>query len=202
MYKQKLKDTPKEVTNWRLGFAVLVFGLMGAARGLDEGLIGTTASQKSFIAKFGLKNPDMSKVEQANLLSNITSMVQLGSILGALVAFFITDRIGRLWAVRELCIIWVAGISIFLGAAAHGSIGMVYAGRFIAGIGIGQTTVVAPTYLAEIAPRAIRGLCVGMFSGSVYLGIMLGYFASWGSSIHISNTDQAQWVCYFTVRCP
>lgn len=171
-----------------------MFGLLGAARGLDEGLIGTTASQKSFIAQFGLKNPHLNATEQANLLSNITSMVQIGSILGALISFYITDKIGRIWALRELCIVWVAGISIFLGAAANGSIGMVYAGRFIAGVGIGQTTVVAPTYLAEVAPRAIRGLCVTMFSGSVYLGIMLGYFASWGSSIHISNHSAAQWV--------
>ncbi|GAB7349181.1 hypothetical protein MBLNU459_g8116t1 [Dothideomycetes sp. NU459] len=194
MYKEKLKDTPREVLNWRLWYGVVVFGLMGAARGLDEGLIGTTTSQKSFIAQFGLKNAHLSKIEQANLLSNITSMVQLGSILGSLIAFFITDKIGRLWATRELCLIWIAGISIYLGAAANGSIGMVYAGRFIAGVGIGQTTVVAPTYLAEIAPRAIRGLCVCMFSGSVYLGIMLGYFASYGSSIHISNHNPAQWV--------
>nr|POE90682.1 quinate permease [Quercus suber] len=167
---------------------------MGAARGLDEGLIGTTASQASFSNLFGLKNEALTKDEQANRLSNITSMVQLGSILGALIAFFITDKIGRLWATRQLCVIWVAGIAIFLGAAANGSIGMVYAGRFIAGIGIGQTTVVAPTYLAEIAPRAVRGLCVCMFSGSVYLGIMLGYFASYGSSLHISDRSQLQWV--------
>ena len=33
-----------------------------------------------------------------------------------------------------------------------------------------------------------------MFSGSVYLGIMLSYFASWGSSIHISDSTQLQWV--------
>ena len=173
---------------------ITVFGLMGAARGLDEGLIGTSASQKSFISLFGLKDASLSKQEQADLLSNITSMVQMGSILGALVAFYLTDKIGRLWATRQLCVIWIAGISIFLGAASNGSIGMVYAGRFIAGVGIGQTTVVAPTYLAEVAPRSIRGLCVCMFSGSVYLGIMLGYFASWGSSIHISNTSQLQWV--------
>lgn len=167
---------------------------MGAARGLDEGLIGTTTSQKSFIAQFDLHNKDLTKIEQANLLSNITSMVQLGSILGALIAFSITDKIGRLWATRELCLVWVVGISIFLGAASNGSIGMVYAGRFIAGVGIGQTTVVAPTYLAELAPRSIRGLCVCFFSGSVYLGIMLGYFASYGSSIHISSHSVAQWV--------
>lgn len=167
---------------------------MGAARGIDEGLIGTTAELDPFIRKFGLDDPDKSAHDKAELLSNITSMVQMGSILGALLAFLVTDRIGRLWATRQLCFIWVTGISIFLASSATGSIGMIYAGRFIAGVGIGQTTVVAPTYLAETAPRAIRGLCVGAFSGSVYLGIMLAYFASWGSSIHISSATDAQWL--------
>lgn len=96
-------------------------------------------------------------------------MVQLGSILGALVAFYVTDKIGRLWATRQLCLIWITGICIYLAAAPSGSIGMVYAGRFIAGIGVGQTTVVAPTYLAETAPRVIRGLCVCCFSSAAYL---------------------------------
>ena len=31
-----------------------------------------------------------------------------------------------------------------------GNLGAVYAGRFIAGLGVGQTVVVAPVYLAEI----------------------------------------------------
>ncbi|KAF2874247.1 MFS quinate transporter-like protein [Massariosphaeria phaeospora] len=193
-WRENLKDTPKESLNWRLWYGVFVFGLMGAARGIDEGLIGTTAELTPFIEKFGLEDPNKSKHEQAELLSNIASMVQMGSILGALVAFFVTDKIGRLWATRELCIVWVLGISIFLASASTGSIGMVYAGRFIAGIGIGQTTVVAPTYLAETAPRAIRGLCVCAFAGAVYLGIMLAYFASWGSSIHISSSTDAQWL--------
>lgn len=71
---------------------------------------------------------------------------------------------------------------------------MVYAGRFIMGLGIGQTTVVAPSYLAEVSPKFTRGFAVCMFSGSVYLGIMLGYFASWGSSLHISESTPLQWV--------
>lgn len=139
-------------------------------------------------------------------------MVQMGSILGALCAFYLTDKIGRLWATRLLCMLWVTGITIFLASAAtDGNVGMVYAGRFIAGLGIGQTTVVAPTYLAETAPRAIRGLCVCAFAGAVYVyvessialnfktkkiprGIMLAYFASWGSSIHISSNTDAQWL--------
>lgn len=113
-------------------------------------------------------------------------------------AFLITDKIGRLWATRQLCLIWIAGIIIFI--TSNGRIGQVYAGRFIAGLGIGQTAVVAPTYLAEISPRAIRGLCICAFSGSVYLGIMLSYFASWGSALHISSHSQNQWVC--VLLCP
>jgi len=150
-----------------------VFGLMGAARGLDEGLTGTTASLPSFSRLFELKDPSKSVDERTNLLSNITSMVQLGSILGALLGFLLTDRLGRTWAARELCLVWIAGIALYLASAANGSLGLLYAGRFIAGAGIGQTTVVGPTYLAEIAPRSVRGLCVGMFSGAVYLGTML-----------------------------
>jgi MFS family permease len=142
---------------------------MGAARGIDEGLIGTTAELEPFRRKFGLDDPTKSKHEIAELLSNITSMVQMGSILGAGIAFFLTDKIGRLWATRQLCLLWVTGIAIFLASSTTGSIGMIYAGRFIAGVGIGQTTVVAPTYLAETAPRAIRGLCVCAFAGAVYM---------------------------------
>lgn len=168
---------------------------MGAARGLDEGLIGTSAEQPSFQRIFGLDEASgKSEAEIANTLGNITGMVQMGSILGALIAFYLTDKIGRLWATRELCFLWVLGITIFLCAATNGSIGMVYAGRFIAGVGIGQTTVVAPTYLAEIAPRTVRGFCVTMFSGSVYIGIMLAYFASYGSNLHISDETEMQWV--------
>ncbi|EGC46741.1 conserved hypothetical protein [Histoplasma capsulatum var. duboisii H88] len=192
IFQQQLIDTPREVLNWKLGLGVLCFGIMGASRGIDEGLISGTVNQKSFIAEYHLDDPDMSTEDRASRLGNITGMVQIGSILGALLAFIVTDRIGRIWATRELCAIWMVGIAIFM--TADGRIGQVYAGRFIAGIGIGQTTVVAPTYLAEISPRAIRGLCTCAFSGSVYLGIMLSYFASWGSSIHLSNTSAKQWL--------
>lgn len=50
------------------------------------------------------------------------------------------------------------------------------------------------SYLAEAAPRSIRGLCICIFSGSVYLGIMLGYFANYGTSLHVSKSTADQWV--------
>ena len=82
----------------------------------------------------------------------------------------------------------------------NGRIGQVYAGRFIAGLGIGQTTVVAPVYLSEISPKSVRGLCTCVFSASVYIGIMLAYFASWGSQLHIPTGTANQWVVPTTIH--
>ena len=76
-----------------------------------------------------------------------------------------------------------------------GNLGAVYAGRFIAGLGVGQTTVVGPVYLAEIAPAPIRGLCTCMFTGFVYIGIVLAYFANYGCAKNLPVDSKSRWVC-------
>jgi MFS family permease len=58
------------------------------------------------------------------------------------------------------------GIAIFM--ANQGSMAAVYAGRFIAGVGIGEIVVIGPVYLSEIAPAPIRGLCTCAFTGELY----------------------------------
>lgn len=99
-------------------------------------------------------------------------MVHIGSIPGALIAFFLCERIGLLWSMRQLYLLWMAGVIIVITAS--GNLGQVYAGRCIMGLGIGEAGVVAPTYLAEIAPAHARGMLVSMFAMSEYVGIMIG----------------------------
>ncbi|PSK56920.1 Hexose transporter 2 [Elsinoe australis] len=196
IFKLNRGDDPKEVLNWRLWFAVFSFGIMGAARGIDEGLISGTFNTKSFQKELGFDQLD--EVSYANIKGNVSAMVQIGSVAGALLAFLVADRIGRLWATRQLCVLWILGIVIFL--TNNGRLGQVYAGRFIAGVGIGETTVIAPVYISEIAPKSVRGLCTCVFSGAVYIGIMLAYFASWGASLHL-NLDSAQsWIIPTTMH--
>ncbi|KAL2827495.1 general substrate transporter [Aspergillus pseudoustus] len=189
VFKLNTGNAPREILNWRLWFAVLSFGLMGAARGVDEGLI--TGAFDSVDFQRTINFDSYSEVEQANIRGNVSAMVQLGSIGGALFAFLVCDRVGRLWATRELCVLWVIGIIIFM--AHGGSLGAVYAGRFIAGLGVGQTVVVGPVYLAEIAPAAVRGLCTCVFTGFVYLGIVLAYFANYGCEVHMSDDTHNRW---------
>lgn len=73
---------PKGVFNWRLWFAVISFGLLGAARGIDEGLIGGAFRSKHF--QDLIHYDSYSEVEQANIKGNVTSMVLLGSVAGSL----------------------------------------------------------------------------------------------------------------------
>jgi MFS family permease len=147
-------------------------------------------SMKSFKSEFPITVG--SKDAQANRVSNITSMVQLGSIAGALLAFVLCDKIGRVRSLQALCCLWAAGFIIVV--TSFGSIGQILAGRFIAGLRIGMTTVVGPTYLVEVAPKAIRGMLTNIFAGAVYLGVIIAYFSNWGSAINISNSSRAQWV--------
>lgn len=108
-------------------------------------------------------------------------------------AFFACDYLGRVWATRQLCAVWLIGIAIFMGGGQAGSMAAVYFGRFFAGLGIGETVVVGPVYLSEISPAPIRGLCTCAFTGSVYLGILIAYFANYGAEVNMEDTP-ARWV--------
>ena len=76
----------------------------------------------------------------------------------------------------------------------NGSMGAVYAGRLIAGIGVGETVVVGPVYISEISPAPIRGLCTCVFTGAVYLGILVAYAANYGCEVNLGDTFN-RWVC-------
>lgn len=80
----KLKDLgePEGVFNWRLWFAVVSFGLLGAARGIDEGLISGAFNSKNF--KAGIHYETYNEKDQADLKANVAAMVQIGSVGGAL----------------------------------------------------------------------------------------------------------------------
>lgn len=80
----RLKDLgePEGVFNWRLWFAVVSFGLLGAARGIDEGLISGAFNSHDFQTTINYSS--YTPVERANIKANVSAMVQIGSVGGAL----------------------------------------------------------------------------------------------------------------------
>jgi hypothetical protein len=75
IFKLNTGDDPREVLNWRLWFAVFSFGIMGAARGVDEGLISGTLASKNFKELVGIA--DLDDKAYADIQANISSMVQV-----------------------------------------------------------------------------------------------------------------------------
>lgn len=192
-FRWKVQDdhAPKEIYNWSLFLSVTVFGILGAARGYDEGCISTAVSQLSFRERFGFNDPNKTVDDIAELSSNIKAMVQLGSIGGALIAMYAVDKLGRVRSLQAACLLWITGAIIQITS---GNVGQLYAGRLIEGLAIGQTTTIGPTYMSEVAPKAIRGLCGCVFAGAVYFGIMMAYFANYGAALHMSPDSNQQWI--------
>lgn len=81
IFRLKNLGEPQGVFNWRLWFAVVSFGLLGAARGIDEGLISGAMKTPAFTKTF-LNSTN--KTVNANITGNIAAMVQIGSVGGAL----------------------------------------------------------------------------------------------------------------------
>jgi MFS family permease len=81
-----------------------------------------------------------------------------------------------------------------LMTAANGNLDMIYAGRLVAGLGIGASSLTVPVYISETAPPSIRGRLVGIFEIASQGGGMLGFWINYGTDQHISSNSVAQYV--------
>ena len=98
-----------------------------------------------------------------------------GTVIGALTGGFPADRFGR-----KPTLLWVGVLYIVsaIGSALASNVEVFIAARFIGGIGIGVSTVVAPMYIAEIAPPADRGRLAGMFQFNIVFGIVVAFLSN------------------------
>mgnify|MGYP003674575292 CR=1 FL=1 len=104
------------------------------------------------------------------------SMALWGTVLGSLVGGWPTDKFGR-----QKTLVW---IGIFYLVSALGS---AYApeavsfmvARFIGGVGIGISTVVAPLYISEISPAKSRGRLTALFQFNIVLGILIAFLSNY-----------------------
>ena len=94
----------------------------------------------------------------------------IGSAIGAWLAGGIADRLGR---VRVM----VAAAALFtvssLGAGCAFSVWDFIAWRLIAGMGVGIASVIAPAYIAEVAPAHLRGRLGSLQQLAIVTGIFV-----------------------------
>jgi MFS transporter, SP family, arabinose:H+ symporter len=104
------------------------------------------------------------------------SSALFGTVIGALVAGQPADKFGR----KPILFI-IAGLYVItaIGTAMAGNVSLFILFRFLGGIGVGASSVVAPMYIAEISPAKIRGKMTAMFQINVISGILIAYISNY-----------------------
>jgi MFS transporter, SP family, arabinose:H+ symporter len=104
------------------------------------------------------------------------SCAVIGCLVGCASAGWIVDRLGAkvgLW----LCAFCFAASSVGTWIFA-GSLLQFTVWRILGGLGIGAASIVAPMYIAEIAPARIRGRLVTLYQLGIVLGILSAVFVN------------------------
>jgi MFS transporter, SP family, arabinose:H+ symporter len=103
------------------------------------------------------------------------SSALIGTIVGALISGRLTDRYGRKPILFVIAALYVATA---VGSALAHNLSTFIVFRFLGGIAVGASSVVAPTYIAEISPAKIRGRMTAMFQFNVIFGILMAYISN------------------------
>jgi SP family arabinose:H+ symporter-like MFS transporter len=99
----------------------------------------------------------------------------VGCIAGCMAAGPVADYLGK-----------KKGLGLCALCFALSSVGMLFATnlqqfvlwRLIGGLGIGAASVIAPNYIAEIAPTRVRGRCVTLYQLGIVVGILAAVFVN------------------------
>jgi MFS family permease len=119
---------------------VLEQALTVSPAGYDVSVMGGTLILPAFERDFGLLNKSQKELD--DLTSNIVSCFQAGMFFGALGSHFASERFGRKRCIFYATIVFMCGAA--MQTASHGLVGLIMAGRAIAGLGIGGTAPVIP----------------------------------------------------------
>ncbi|KAJ5097584.1 Major facilitator superfamily domain general substrate transporter, partial [Penicillium angulare] len=174
---------------WRsltLGAFVSIGGIIF---GYDTGQISGFLEMKDYKQRYGQHKGDGTWYFSNVRSGLIVSMLSIGTLIGALIAGPLADRIGRKWSIFAWCIILHVGLIIQISSPA-GKWYQMMMGRFVTGFGVGSLSLLVPMYQGEIAPRHIRGAMVCSYQLFVTLGIFVAYCINFGTE-GISNT--ASW---------
>ncbi|KAH8704976.1 general substrate transporter [Talaromyces proteolyticus] len=138
----------------------------------DTGVISGVLTLASFERDFGY-----TKAQKTNVNSNAVSILQGGAFFGCFIIWPVTARFGRRGGLIVSAIIF--SIGTILQIINSGTLGTFYAGRVVAGVGIGGATVLIPVFAAEMSPKEIRGKLGACFQLFFATGVMVAYWVTY-----------------------
>ncbi len=120
----------------------------------------------------------------------VTSSLVMGVMFGNLTAGFLSDRFGRKNVLLATAFLFfISG----LFCAIAPSLNFLIMARIVGGIAIGWAILIAPVYIAEIAPAERRGRLVAINQLTIMLGISAAYFVNL-LVLNIIQTHHWRWM--------
>ncbi len=102
----------------------------------------------------------------------LVSILLLGGVAGALLTGPLADSLGRKLTLLINAIVFIIGSFMLAKVETYS---MFLLARFISGFGVGMASVIAPIYLAEVAPPHYRGRFVCLYQLMITIGIVAAY---------------------------
>jgi len=159
--------------------SVTVAALGGSLLGFDTAVI--SGATHSLTHTFALTPGELGITVSAALW---------GTVVGAIGA----GPFGRKLGARTGLLILAACYMVSaLGCAVSPSWAPLLLFRFIGGLGMGGSSVIAPVFIAEVAPSAWRGRLVGAFQINIIVGILLAYFSNYLIGLFSLGTLEWRW---------
>lgn len=116
----------------------------------------------------------------------VMAMALWGTVIGAIFGGIPSNALGRKKTL--LLIGFLFSISALGSALANDP--YIFAGfRFMGGLGIGASTIAAPTYISEIAPANKRGFLVSLYQFNIVFGILMAFL----SNYYFSDFGENAW---------
>ena len=135
-------------------------------------LMGFDASVISGVIGFIEVEFELTKIQLGWSVASLT----LTATLAMMVAGPLSDRMGRRPVLKIAAVLFA--ISAVASALAPNFLILVVA-RMIGGFGVGAALIIAPMYIAEIAPAQIRGRMVSFNQLNIVLGISVAFFTNY-----------------------
>lgn len=148
-------------------FISLIVALGGFLLGFDSAVI--SGATPFYRETFGLDSGSM-------LIGFSVSSLILGAIMGNIIAGRLADRFGRRNMLKITALLFM--MSAIISALAS-DISIFLVARILGGFGVGMAILIAPMYIAEIAPRKQRGRLVTFNQLNIVLGISIAYFSNY-----------------------
>ncbi|KPM46366.1 hypothetical protein AK830_g141 [Neonectria ditissima] len=171
------KKDPGEIFNKQLALLSVTIAFAGCSYGFDQGNIGGIMTFPSFRRAFGFEG--LSTKEADTREGNIAAMLAAGGSAGALLAAPLADFLGRKKSVTAMSALFLLGCAM----QEVPNLNVLYAGRLLAGVAIGATSMLAPQYLAENSPKSIRGSLTTSYNLMIILALAIAFWVNYAVSL-------------------